>query len=61
MQKSPKATRNAFPLRTDEALRRQIEEAAARAFRSVNREISYRLKASFDREQQAAAPDKTAA
>jgi predicted HicB family RNase H-like nuclease len=37
-------------LRFDETLRRQLEAAAKRTERSLNREVIYRLKQTFERE-----------
>jgi predicted HicB family RNase H-like nuclease len=37
-------------LRFDDTLRQQLERAAQRSERSLNREIIYRLKRTFDRE-----------
>jgi len=37
-------------LRFDEELRQQLEDAAQRSERSLNREIIYRLKRTFERE-----------
>jgi hypothetical protein len=36
-------------LRFDEEVRRQLEEAAKRSLRSLNNEVLYRVKASFER------------
>jgi predicted HicB family RNase H-like nuclease len=37
-------------IRFDEELRQQLEDAAQRSERSLNREIIYRLKRTFERE-----------
>jgi hypothetical protein len=40
----------AFTLRYDDALRRQLIDAAQRSIHSVNSEIVYRLKSSFEQD-----------
>jgi predicted HicB family RNase H-like nuclease len=42
-------------LRLDETLHEQLVEAAKRSIRSLNGEIVYRLRSSFDRQDTAAA------
>ncbi len=42
------ADRAQLSLRFDERLRRQIEDAAGRSLRSMNSEIIWRLKSSFE-------------
>jgi hypothetical protein len=49
---------NAFPLRLDEALRKQLEAAASESLRSANKEILFRLRQSFERERE---PDEVGA
>lgn len=41
----------AMTVRVEKTLRRQIEEAAKSSFRPLSSEIAYRLKLSFEREQ----------
>jgi predicted HicB family RNase H-like nuclease len=54
MKELSKTTR--LNLRFDEALRQQLEGAAQRSERSLNREIVYRVKSTFERQ-----PDEAAA
>jgi hypothetical protein len=56
MSKSPNTKSNAFPLRfLDDALRQQIADAAKRSVRSINSEIVYRLRTSFEQKDEATA------
>jgi hypothetical protein len=44
----------ATTVRLERELRRQIEDAAKAAFRPVSREIAFRLRASFQQDEQTA-------